>query len=214
MSGLRDMSMGRKLTAIILSITAVTLLLACAVMVSYDVVTNQRAIAIDASILADMVAANSTAALTFNDVPAAHEVLQSLRSQAHITAAGLYAQDGTLFAVYVRSGRDSDFSAPLFRAGGSFFEGGHLLVFRPVRVGGRLDRHGLSGIGFIRDECRTADLPAGDWAGTIGFFVGRLVAGGSTARVGFRAHPRTGADRQKSFAGAELCPALSGHESR
>ncbi len=90
MGALRDMSIGRKLTAIILSITAITLLLACGVMISYDMIMNRRAMVTDASTLADMVADNSTAALTFHDVQAAQEVLRSLRTQPHITAAGLF----------------------------------------------------------------------------------------------------------------------------
>jgi two-component system, sensor histidine kinase and response regulator len=134
MSILRDMSIGRKLTAIILSITAVTLLLVCAVMFSYDVVMTRRAMVTDVSTLADMVADNSTAALTFHDVQAAQEVLRSLRTQPHIAEACLYSQDGKLFAAYVRNGKDSDLSAPSIRQDGAFFEGGHLLVFRKVRL--------------------------------------------------------------------------------
>ena len=71
MSVLRDMSIGRKLTVIILSITTVSLLLACAVLVGYDLVMYRRAMVRDVSTLADMVADNSTAALTFHDEQAA-----------------------------------------------------------------------------------------------------------------------------------------------
>jgi two-component system, sensor histidine kinase and response regulator len=134
MSVLRDMSVGRKLTAIILSITTVTLLLACLVMFSYDVALNRRAMVTDASTLADMVADNSTAALTFHDVQAAQDVLRSLRTQPHITAACLFTQDGKRFAAYVREGKEAEFSAPAPRSSGAFFEAGHLLVFRPVRL--------------------------------------------------------------------------------
>ncbi len=134
MSFLRDISLGRKLTAIILSITAVTLLLACGMMIGYDVIMNRRAMITDSSTLADMVADNSTAALTFRDVQAAQEVLRSLHTQPPITAASLYTEDGKIFAVYVRDGTDSDFSSPIFRKSGSFFENGRLMVFRPVRL--------------------------------------------------------------------------------
>src|SRR5450432_596097 len=132
MSVLRDMSIGRKLTAIIMSITAMTLLVACLVMVMYDVIMYRRGMVTDLSTLADMVANNSTAALTFHDVPAAEDVLKSLRTQPHITAAGLYTQDGKLFASYVREKDDSTFSPPLDRKDGSFFENGRLLQFRPI----------------------------------------------------------------------------------
>ena len=135
MSALRDMSVGRKLTAIILSITTVSLLLACGVMVSYDLIMYRRSMVTDVSTLADMVADNSTAALTFHDEQAAKDVLRSLRTQPHITAACLYTQDGKVFATFVRDGKDSAFSPPPPRPSGSFFEDSRLLQFRPVRLG-------------------------------------------------------------------------------
>jgi two-component system sensor histidine kinase/response regulator len=135
MSVLRDMSIGRKLTVIILSITTVSLLLACAVLVGYDLVMYRRAMLRDVSTLADMVTDNSTAALTFHDEQAAKDVLRSLRTQPNITAACLYTPDGEVFAVYVRNGKDSVFVPPPPRPSGSFFENGHLLHFSPVRLG-------------------------------------------------------------------------------
>jgi two-component system, sensor histidine kinase and response regulator len=135
MSLLRDMSIGRKLTVIILSITTVSLLLACAVLVGYDLVMYRRAMVRDVSTLADMVADNSTAALTFHDELAGKDVLRSLRTQPHITAACLYTSDGEVFAVYVRDGKESIFAPPLPRPSGSFFENRRLLQFRPVRLG-------------------------------------------------------------------------------
>ena len=87
MSVLRDMSIGRKLTVIILSITTVSLLLACALLIGYDLVMYRRAMVRNVSTLADMVADTSTAALTFHDAQAAKDVLRSLRTQPDIIAA-------------------------------------------------------------------------------------------------------------------------------
>jgi|SRR5438477_3102715 len=131
---LRDMSIGRKVTVIILSVTAVSLLLACSVMVSYDLVVYRRAIVTNASTLADMVADNSTAALTFGDEKSAQDVLRSLRTQPHITAACLYTLDGKTFAIYLRD-KDSSFSPPPPRPSGNFFENGRMLQFHTIRLG-------------------------------------------------------------------------------
>src|ERR1700687_1535986 len=119
MSVLRDMSVGRKLKVIILSITAISLLLACTVMVSYDLTRYRRAMVNDVSTLAAMVAENSTAALTFRDEQAAKDVLRSLRTQPHITAACLYTENGDVFATYVRDGKDSVFTPPPRRPSGT-----------------------------------------------------------------------------------------------
>jgi len=134
MRRVRDMSIGRKLTVIIMSITAVTLLLACVVMVAYDLVTYRREMVADLSTLAEAVASNSTAALTFHDDQAAQEVLRSLRTQPHIIAACLYTQDGNVFATYVRGGQDSNFSPPRPRPEGSVSANGRFLLFRPVML--------------------------------------------------------------------------------
>ncbi len=135
MSVFRDMSIGRKLTVIILSITTVSLLLACAVLVGYDLVMYRRAMVKDVSTLADMVADNSTAALTFHDEQAAKDVLRSLRTQPHITAACLYTAEGKVFAIYIRDGKESAFSPPRPRPAVSFFENRRLLQFRPIHLG-------------------------------------------------------------------------------
>jgi methyl-accepting chemotaxis protein len=132
---LRDMSFGRKLTMIILSITAVSLLLACTLMISYDLIMYRRAMVRDVTTLAAMVADNSTAALIFHDEQAAKDVLRSLRTQPQITAACLYTEDGAVFASYAREGIDPVFVPPPRRSSGTFFENGRLLHFHPVRLG-------------------------------------------------------------------------------
>jgi two-component system sensor histidine kinase/response regulator len=134
-SWVQNLSIGRKLMVIIMAISALTLLLACFAIVVYDVIELRRGMVNDASTLASMVAENSTAALTFHDAQAAKEVLRSLHTQPHVTAACLYTAEGQPFATYDRSGDSEKFSPPPPRNDGSFFEKGRLLQFRPVRLG-------------------------------------------------------------------------------
>ncbi len=54
------------------------------------------------STLADVVGQNSTAALNFNDPPAAVEVLEALRAEPPVVSACLYDASGQLFAQYDR----------------------------------------------------------------------------------------------------------------
>ena len=58
------------------------------------------------SALAQVVGANSRAALTFDDRKAATEVLDALRAESGIAGAFLYDRDGRLFASFVRQGSD------------------------------------------------------------------------------------------------------------
>jgi len=129
------MSIGRKLMVLIMAISGLTLLLACLAIVAYDIIELRRGMVNDTSTLANMVAENSTAALTFHDAQAAKEVLRSLHTQPHVTAACLYTAEGQPFATYDRPGDGEKFLPPPQRKEGSFFEGGRLLQFRPVRLG-------------------------------------------------------------------------------
>ena len=61
----------------------------------------QRTLYEELSSLADVVAWNSTAALTFDDSKAAEETLAALRSKPEIVAAFLYDKEGRLFAQYL-----------------------------------------------------------------------------------------------------------------
>jgi two-component system sensor histidine kinase/response regulator len=131
----QNMSIGRKLMLIIMAISGLTLLLACFAIVVYDIIELRRGMVNDTFTLANMVAENSTAALTFHDAQAAKEVLRSLHTQPHVTAACLYTAEGQPFAIYDRNSDRETFAPPPPRNDGSFFEKGRLLQFRPVRLG-------------------------------------------------------------------------------
>jgi signal transduction histidine kinase/CheY-like chemotaxis protein len=130
----QNLSIGKKLMVIIMAISGLTLLLACLALVVYDIIELRQGMVNDVSTLADMVAENSTAALTFHDAQGAKDVLRSLHTQPHITAACLYTAEGKVFATYARSGDGETFSPPPPRTDGTFFENGRLLQFRPVRL--------------------------------------------------------------------------------
>jgi len=136
MQFLRDMSIGRKLTAIIVLTSAVTLLMACVAIGVYDILSFRRNMTIDLATLAEVVARNSTAALTFHDAKAAEDVLAALKAEPHVTAACIYDDEGKSFAKYVRD-RASSASVPVSpQATGTHFAHGKLSEFRPIRFQG------------------------------------------------------------------------------
>ena len=103
----RDMSIGRKITVIILTTSVLKLLLVCAAIGAYDIHIFRQTMELDMATLADVIAGNSTAALTFHDTRAAQDVLSALRAEPHITAACIYGQDGIPFATYRRDQKGS-----------------------------------------------------------------------------------------------------------
>jgi two-component system sensor histidine kinase/response regulator len=136
MDFLRNMSIGRKLTAIIMTISALTLLLACLVMGIYEVITFRRTMAQELATLADVVAGNSTAALTFRDPQAAQDVLLALRAEPHVTVARIYSQDGKPFATYTRDVNRLHLAPPFPQKYGTYFERDHVAEFRPIALAG------------------------------------------------------------------------------
>src|SRR6059036_1951305 len=97
---LRDRPIRRKLMTIILLTSGTVLLLTCAAFFAYEFLTFRRATVRQLSTLGEIIAANSTAALAFDNQDDAKEVLAALKAERHIVAASLYDKNGTLFSKY------------------------------------------------------------------------------------------------------------------
>jgi signal transduction histidine kinase len=87
----------------------------------------------DTTVLANVLARNTEAALAFGDPGAATKTLCALDSEPRISAACLYDAHGAPFAVYARPDRRGGFPlAPA--ADGGRFGPGRLALFRPVTL--------------------------------------------------------------------------------
>ncbi len=86
--------------------TGITLILAGAALVAYDLVTYRATLIRSLSILTEVVAENSIGALTFEDSSAASVALAVLRAEPQIVAACIYDQTGGVFADYHRGGSE------------------------------------------------------------------------------------------------------------
>jgi len=132
---LRNLPIRRKLALIAMVTTGGALLVAGAALVYFDLARFRNEMTADLTTLADIVAENSTGALTFHNQADAGDVLRGLRPQDSIVAAALYDAHGRLFAAYAprpgvpfppRPGRD-----------GAQLEANGVVVFRPVLLGGQ-----------------------------------------------------------------------------
>ena len=143
---LRDLPIRRKLTLAITATSAVALLVLSGTLLIWDVVRFREDVGEDLRTLAAILADNSTAALSFEDVESAQETLSALDAKPHVTAAALYTADGRLFAAY--SGEEAGDPAPAtpyedgYRISGDTAE-----VVRPVE----LDGHRIGSI-FLRSS--------------------------------------------------------------
>ncbi|HLX68524.1 MAG TPA: GAF domain-containing protein, partial [Verrucomicrobiae bacterium] len=137
----QDISIKRKLTAIIMAASTVALLLVSAGFVTYELVTQKRAMAGDLSTTADIIGGQSTAVLEYGDKETAAEVLTAVGAKKHIVAAALYDKNGSLFASYKPREQGS---AALFPAKPESMETPRLekdsmMVFKPIYQKGNFE---------------------------------------------------------------------------
>lgn len=133
---LQDISIKRKLTAIIMVASTVALLLVSGGFVTYELITYRQIMTHDLSALAEIIGDRSTAALTFEDKADAKENLK-LGAKKHIVAAGLY-KDGRLFAQYPEHPAAPDLFPASPGPSGARFEPNHLVLFHEIRLEGEL----------------------------------------------------------------------------
>ena len=132
----QDISIKRKLTAIIMIASTVALLLVSTGFVTYELVTFRQTMTRDLATLAEIIGNQSTAALTYGDKDAAREILAALNAKKHIVAAALYDKEGRLIASYsgVKGPAVSFSNQP--EAEASRFENNALVVYHEIRLDG------------------------------------------------------------------------------
>ena len=132
MLAIRNVSIKWKLTLIIVLTSSVTLLLGALFFAINDIQTLRQSMRRDLSILAQVIGANTTAALTFGDEVSAEETLAALAAEQHVVEAAVYGGDGQLFVAYQRDGAPETPVRP--GDDGAFFRGGYLVLFQPITL--------------------------------------------------------------------------------
>jgi uncharacterized membrane protein affecting hemolysin expression len=94
----KQTTIARKLMRAIMGTSIAVLVLTCAVFVIYEYVTFRKTVVRGLIVRAEIIAANSTAALAFEDETDAREVLSALANDPHMVAACIYDKDGRVFA--------------------------------------------------------------------------------------------------------------------
>jgi signal transduction histidine kinase/CheY-like chemotaxis protein/HAMP domain-containing protein len=152
----------RSLMTMMLLTSGAVVLLTSGAFGAYEIVTSRHQTLRNLTTLGEAIAANSTAALAFDNPDDALETLSALKAEPHLEAAGLYTAGGKLFARYPRSSSATSLpSKP--PALGYRFERGSLVGVQPVMQAGR--RMGTlylrSDLGVIYAGLRSYALIAG-----------------------------------------------------
>ena len=135
MAGFRNISIQRKLIAIIVLTSTLSLMLACAAFLAFESISYRQNAARQLSTLARVVADGSTAALAFEDRRAASELLSALRASEYLAAACIYTKDGRPFAVYLRGLSRRDLPRQPGAAGAQF-QNRRLEMYQPIILDG------------------------------------------------------------------------------
>ncbi len=135
MNALKPRSLRRKITAIILLISFSVLLLAAAVLASYELVSSRRTVLRNLAVTGEITASNTTAALLYQDRQVAYEVLAALRADPHVEMAVLYDSAREPFVSFA-SNATAATDLVLRAADGAEIEGGRAVLQLPVVQGG------------------------------------------------------------------------------
>jgi signal transduction histidine kinase len=131
----RDLSIGQKLHRVSLFASLSALLPAAVVFAVYDIHTIRDLMRHRILTEAQFIGSNCVTALLFNDPQTVTSTLSALKAEPHAQAAGVYTQDGILFASYLRAGMgpealDKRLAMPVTE--GHHFSSDHLVVVHPV----------------------------------------------------------------------------------
>ena len=137
---LNNLSISSKLTWMNIVVTGVALIVAAIAFLAYDQQNARAELVESLSTQAQMIAANSIAALNQNDPQAARDTLSTLAASRDIEGAGLLTPDGHLFAEYWRSPDVRVNVLPRSHVDKSevdIFIGNHITVMRNIDSQGR-----------------------------------------------------------------------------
>src|SRR5690606_21163959 len=112
-------------------ISLVVMLLMGGAFLTYEFLSFRRATLRQLTTLGEILAANSTAALAFQDQRDANEILSALKAERHIVLGALYDQDGQFFSSYPETVPDG--AIPVQPGPDGYrFNGPYLDGFQPV----------------------------------------------------------------------------------
>ncbi len=144
---LKNLPIGRKITLIVLFSSGVGLSVALAALFAFQILTFRQNYARDLAALGQIIAENSTAAITFNDRGAADDILAALHAKPHIIFSTIHLPDGSLFARFDSPGAPSSLETPPKPTGNGLTDR-HLIYAEPII----LDQEEIGSLYLVSDQ--------------------------------------------------------------
>ncbi|HJW72149.1 MAG TPA: response regulator [Geothrix sp.] len=127
-------SIRHKALALVLGVTTTGLLLVTTCFLGFEAYASRRVDAQDLNSLAEIIAFNIAAPVTFTDEGAAREILKGLQAHGHLTRAMAFTDSMELLAAYPASETAVSRPASVKLGDRVWFEGGQLLVTKQIRT--------------------------------------------------------------------------------
>ncbi|HUR44261.1 MAG TPA: CHASE sensor domain-containing protein, partial [Candidatus Saccharimonadales bacterium] len=160
---LRLSTIKRKLTLIIMLTCSVALILACTAILVFEHAGTRQMLKHNTEVMANVIGANSSGALSFKDKSAAKETLAALRAEPYVLSACLYNREGEIFATYYREGTKVT-TPPAVGVEGPSFGATTLNLFHKITFDGE-----VIGTVLIRSDLRLIEERLRTYLGIIGF---------------------------------------------
>jgi signal transduction histidine kinase/CheY-like chemotaxis protein len=126
----------RKLIVLMMLVTTAALLLTCSAFVGFEIKAVRTGMVKENTVLADLIGADSTAALSFNNQHDAALALSDLHAEPNMIAARIYTSAGVPFATYCRPGANARVLPETVQQASGGFKKGSLHILRPVQLNG------------------------------------------------------------------------------
>ncbi len=163
MRRMQELPLERKLALVVLVTSTLSLIVTCIAIVGYETTTFRDRVVKRLSATAQLIGANSSAALTFHDPKTAREYLDTLAAQPDIYSAAIYSNDGTLFAQFVRQAGSVQSVPSEPESDGYRFDGKKLFLTQPIQLGN--ERLGTI---FLESVLESWQSRLGRYAGIVG----------------------------------------------
>ena len=138
MAFLRDTTIRRKLTLIIMAVSITVLLLAGTAFISYEQIELHHEIVTNITLDAKIIGENCKAAIVFGDADDARDTLASLQAVPSFVFACVYTLEGEILAQYQNPLIQEVLQPPVMEHGGWRFEEGQLLLFEQIAHDGEV----------------------------------------------------------------------------
>ncbi|MBN1845134.1 MAG: HAMP domain-containing protein, partial [Sedimentisphaerales bacterium] len=149
MLGFSNLTIKQKLIWIIMSICSVTLLLTCAVYITYQQYSLRQHRVQNLSVQARIIGDNCKASLSFDAVSDAVDILKALRAESSILFACVYTNEGEVFARYQREDVERQILPPAMKEEGHEFDDHYVHLYKPILLDG--ERIGMV---YLRSDLR------------------------------------------------------------